>query len=119
MNPDATTLIFRRVRRSARKSFHVSCFWELAAAELAVACCAADAVGAPGAEEPCLIEIFTGATGDVVTTGRSVLWILVGRVEVENGAADAEHDAMAAGWKRIAKALAGRSPFVASMVVVW
>jgi hypothetical protein len=46
--------------------------------------------------------------------------LLVGRVgaEVEKGAAGAEHDAMAAGWKRIAKALAGRRPLDASMIAV-
>jgi len=98
----------------------VSCFCELAAAEAVLVCCAVDAAGAPGADDSCLTAILTGVTGDGANTARSVLWILVGRVgvEVENGAADAEQDAMAAGWKRIAKALAGRSPLDTSMVAV-
>ena len=83
-----------------------------------MACCAAEAAGALGAEDSCLTAILTGAPDDVAKTGRSVFWILAGRVgvEVEKGAAEAEHDAMAAGWKRMAKALAGRSPLVASMI---
>jgi hypothetical protein len=54
VKPDATTLIFRRVRRRARKSFHVSSFSEPVAAELEGGCCAA---AAPDAEDSSLIVI--------------------------------------------------------------
>jgi hypothetical protein len=60
--------------------------------------------------------------GGVKTAGRAVRGVLlVGRVgaEVEKGAVGAEHEAMAAGWKRIAKALAGRRPLDASMIAIW
>jgi hypothetical protein len=95
VNPDATILIFRRVRRSARKSFHVNCFCDPDTVELAVACWAA--AEAPGAEDPHLTTFFVNVTGSFAENGRSVRCALVGRVEVENGAVFAEQDAIATG----------------------
>lgn len=62
-----------------------------------MACWAADAAEAPGTEDSYLTVLFMDVTGDVAENGRSVRWTFVGRVDVENGAALAEQDAMAAG----------------------
>lgn len=103
---DAMTLIFRRVRRSPRKSFQVSCVCELEAVEPAAERAFAEPGDAPGADDAHLIAILTGRIFEDAREGRSVRGILLGRVEVEKGDAAAQQGAISAGCKRTVKALA-------------
>ena len=109
---DAATLIFRRVRRSARKSFHVKC-WDRFGSEVA-----AGLIGASGAVDAWRATSVNGP-GCVAGSGRAVRWSLVGRVEVGKGVVALHGGISAAGWRRMLKALAGRRVLVESMVVGW
>lgn len=107
---DAATLILRRVRRSARKSFHVNCWGGV------VAGLVGEEDAADGAVEACRMAVAMFDLDTEAKDARVVPRILVCRVEVVNEAV-AQHGAMrAAGWRRTQKARAGRRVLVESIV---
>lgn len=109
VKPEVTWLARRRVLRSAKKSFHVSCCWE--------------DEGAPLAFAEAVVEAWrmARARGYGLKEGRSVVCCLAGRmlVLVENDAAVAEaQGAIKTGWSRMVIVRAGRSAVEANMAAI-
>jgi hypothetical protein len=100
--PEQACPILRRVRRSAKKAFHVS--WGCAPGELL-------AGGAAGAVDACrtVLNLLGVVRRGEMEGLLRCCWSLLDRMHVENDAVAAEEGASIAGGKWFAKALAGHS----------
>ena len=107
--PEQAWPILRRVRRSAKKSFHVS-------ADAAAVGLAPEAEGVVDAFRTVgLLGMARCGVKKAVCDG---CWSLLGRVHVEKDAAAVEHGARIAGGYRLANARAGHRALLASIVCV-
>jgi hypothetical protein len=114
VTPTAPTMehpcpIRRRVRRSAKKSFHVSCGCEIGGPP---------AAGCEDADDAFRIAILLAKPCRAAAGELCDCEALLGRVHVEKEAVAVEMGAMMAGGKRFANVLAGHKALRASIVAL-
>ena len=73
-------------------------------------------MGCDGVDEALRMAMFDGKVARGTNAGLRCCWILVGRVHVENEVEAVEQGASIAGGNRFAKALAGHSALLVSIV---